>query len=174
MKSPFGFSKIFLIFLALAAAQLACSTSDVQSLVSQAVASSGSSPTLAPGAPTPDRGTPDQAIAMLKKAVAHYDQVGRTQALSDFNHKVAPFFDRDLYVACIDSNLIQSANGGYPQYVGTGIEPLSRAEWNAATTTKIDSINYEWLDPATRTMEPKTFYYEKVGSDVCGVGAYHP
>ena len=119
-------------------------------------------------------GTPEEAQAMLQKAVAHYDSAGRTQALSDFNQRVAPFFDRDLYVACIDSNLVISANGGFPNLVGKTTGPLSRAAWDAATKNKIDSINYAYTDPANGKTEPKTFYYEKVGSDVCGVGAYHP
>jgi len=127
-----------------------------------------------PASGTPDRGTPDQAKAMLEAAVAHYNQVGRTQALADFTNRVAPFFDRDLYVACIDSNLLQSANGGYPSLVGSPIQPISRSAWNAASNTEIKSVSYDWLDPATGTTEPKTFYYERVGSDVCGVGAYTP
>ena len=125
-------------------------------------------------ATSPSRGTPDEAKAMLKKAVAHYNAVGRTQALADFTNRVAPFFDRDLYVACIDSTLTQSANGGYSYLVGSKIEPISRSAWDAATEGRIDSISYAWLDPATNTTEPKTFFYEKVGSDVCGVGAYTP
>jgi hypothetical protein len=111
---------------------------------------------------------------MLVKAVAHYKDVGRKQALADFTGRVAPFFDRDLYVACIDSKLVQSANGGFPNLVGGSVEPLSRAQWDAASTTKIDSIDYAYLDPVTYITTPKTFYYEKVGVDVCGVGAYHP
>jgi hypothetical protein len=111
---------------------------------------------------------------MLQKAVEHYKTVGRTQALADFNGRVAPFFDRDLYVACIDSHLVQSANGGFPNLVGSSVEPLSRAAWDAASNHTINSIDYQWLNPASGVTEPKTFYYEKVGSDVCGVGAYHP
>jgi hypothetical protein len=135
---------------------------------------SGHQGTQPPAAATAQFGTPEEAQAMLQKAVDHYNSVGRTQALSDFNHRVAPFFDRDLYVACIDSNLVISANGGFPNLVGTTTEPLSRAAWDAATTNKIDSVNYSYTDPANGNTLPKTFYYEKVGSDVCGVGAYHP
>jgi cytochrome c len=118
-------------------------------------------------------GTPDQAKAMLAKAVAHYTAAGRQQALTDFTRRVAPFFDRDLYVACIDANLKQSANGGFPDLVGSTVQPLSRAAWDAATTT-IGTVKYNWVDPATGQTLPKTFFYEKIGSDVCGVGAYQP
>lgn len=111
---------------------------------------------------------------MLKEAVQHYNTVGREKALADFTGRVAPFFDRDLYVACIDSKLVISANGGFPNLVGSRTEPLSRAAWDAATATKVGSVDYDYTDPATGKTEPKTFYYEKVGSDVCGVGVYHP
>ncbi len=111
---------------------------------------------------------------MLQKAVQHYQQVGHTQALADFTGRVAPFFDPDLYVACIDSSLTISANGGFPNLVGSRTEPLSRAAREAASTTQIGSVNYAYTDPATGKTEAKTLYYQKVGSEVCGVGAYHP
>jgi cytochrome c len=160
--------------LVLFAVAAACSISPASLPSIPGLPVTGLTVTQSPGSATPDRGTPDQAMAMLQKAVDHYKSVGRKQALADFTNRVAPFFDRDLYVACINSKLIQSANGGYPNLVGSNIEPISRAAWDAASTTAINSINYAWLDPATGTTEPKTFYYEKVGSDVCGVGAYHP
>jgi hypothetical protein len=123
--------------------------------------------------PSP-HGTIADAQTMLQEAVTHYQTVGREQALADFTNRVPPFFHLDLYVACIDSNLVQSANGGFPNLVGSSVEPLSRSQWDSATTGKIDSIDYVYLDPENNLPYPKTFYYEKVGVDVCGVGAYHP
>jgi cytochrome c len=111
---------------------------------------------------------------MLQKAVEHYNSVGRVQALADFNGGKAPFIDRDLYVACINSHLALSANGGFPNLVGSTLEPISRAAWDAATSTQISSVNYQWLNPVSGKTEPKTFYYEKVGIAGCGVGTYHP
>ena len=58
-----------------------------------------------------ERGTPAEAKAMLQKAVAHYKEVGRKQALADFNAKKPPFGDRDLYVFCIGPDLTIVANG---------------------------------------------------------------
>lgn len=121
-----------------------------------------------------DRGTPADAQAMLKLAIQYYQTAGRAKALADFTAGKPPFKDRDLYVACIDAKLIQSANGGFPNLVGSRIEPISRAAWDAASTSSIGSVSYQWIDPANGQTEPKTFYYEKVGTDVCGVGAYNP
>ncbi len=168
-------TKTLIAVLVLALAQFACSFgSQTSSTSSQPPSSSGSQATQPASATNSTRGTPAEAQAMLKLAVAHYLSVGRDQALKDFTNRVAPFFDRDLYVACIDSHLIQSANGGFPNLVGSAIEPLSRAAWDAASTSKISSTNYAYTDPSTGQTEPKTLYYEKVGTDVCGVGAYHP
>jgi len=175
MKSPFTYLQISIVLGVLVLAQFACSFSaPAASSTSQPIASSVPQATEPPPAATSQHGTPEEAKAMLQKAVEHYNTVGRALALADFTGRVAPFFDRDLYVACIDATLHQSANGGFPNLVGSAIEPISRAAWDAATKDTISSINYAYIDPATGVTEPKTFYYEKVGRDVCGVGAYHP
>jgi cytochrome c len=175
MKSPSGYPRIYIGFLALVLATFACNLGAHPSTTSpQQAPTSVVQPTQPPPATSSTRGTPDEAKAMLQKAVEHYNSVGRKQALADFTGRVAPFFDRDLYVACIDSQLIQSANGGFPNLVGSSIEPISRAAWDAASKNNIGSVSYQWIDPANGQTEPKTFFYEKVGSDVCGVGAYNP
>jgi hypothetical protein len=174
MKALLIYKQILFVLLALALAQLACNFS---AQAAQQPSSSTSMPqaTQAPSATKSAHGTPDEAQAILKLAIAHYQAVGRDQALKDFTNRVAPFFDRDLYVACIDSRLVQSANGGFPNLVGSALEPLSRARWDAASTSQINSISYSYIDPATGMPAPKTFYYLRAGTeDVCGVGAYHP
>ena len=129
-----------------------------------------------------DRGTPAEAKAMLQKAVEHYKQVGRKQALADFNAKKAPFGDRDLYVVCIDSNHKIAANGGFPQYVGYSADLLKDADgksvgqqgWEIATSKGEGSVKYMWINPVTHKTEPKITFFAKAGEDACGVGAYNP
>jgi len=129
-----------------------------------------------------ERGTPDEAKAMLKKAVAHYKAVGRKQALADFNAKKTPFGDRDLYVFCIGPDRIEVANGGFPSYVGMSADAIKDAKGNAVGKAILDtasskgegSVEYLWLNPISHKTEPKVSFVEKVGDDVCGVGAYNP
>jgi len=129
-----------------------------------------------------ERGTPEEAKTMLQKAVAHYKAVGRVRAIADFNAKKAPFFDRDLYVFCIGPNLKISANGGFPSYVGRPVDDLKDAEGNpigkplldAATSAAEGSVQYRWLNPATQKVESKISFVQKVGDDICSVGAYKP
>jgi cytochrome c len=97
-----------------------------------------------------DRGTPAEAKTMLGKAVAHYKDVGRKQALADFNAKKAPFGDRDLYVVCIGADHKIVANGGFPQYVGYSADLLKdadgksigRAGWDAASSKGQAQVHY--------------------------------
>jgi cytochrome c len=137
---------------------------------------------LAGPSPQPvDRGTPAEAKAMLAKAVAHYKEVGRTQALADFNAKKAPFGDRDLYVFCLGPDRIQVANGGFPSVVGKSADtqkdangkPLGKAIWDAASKGA-GSVRYRWYNPVSTLFERKVAFAQKVGDDVCGVGAYNP
>jgi cytochrome c len=129
-----------------------------------------------------DRGTPAEAKTMLQKAVAHYQSVGRKQALADFNAKKAPFGDRDLYVVCIGADHTIIANGGFPQYVGVSADALKdangksigRAGWDAASSKGEAEVRYQWMNPVTHKMEPKITFFAKAGDDVCGVGAYNP
>ena len=193
MKSALGSPKFLMVLSVLALAQFACNlgAQPAGEPTAQPLAQPTAQPAIASPQPTPsnepqatattppssatlsEHGTPEEAQAMLQKAIEHYNLVGRDQARADFNNRVAPFFDRDLYVACIDTHLVISANGGFPNVVATPGGPLTRSTWDAASTTSIGSVNYSYLNPVTKQAEPKTFYYEKVGSDVCGVGAYH-
>jgi cytochrome c len=127
-----------------------------------------------------ERGTPAEAKAMLAKAVAHYKAAGRKQALADFTSKAAPFGSRDLYVFCIGPDRMLVANGGYPNFVGMSVDVLKDADgrllgkalWDAASQEGGGSVEYPHVNPVSHKPEAKVSFVEKVGGDVCGVGAY--
>lgn len=126
------------------------------------------------------RGTPAEARAMLAQAVAHYRKVGRDQALADFTAKKAPFVDRDLYVVCIGPDRLISAHGANASFVGASPDllkdadgkPLGKAIFDAAARKDGRSVRYRWVNPVTGKVEPKVSFVERVGTDVCVVGAY--
>ena len=138
-------------------------------------------PTPAQSSPS-GRGTPAEAKAMLQQAIAHYNSVGRKQALADFTAKKSPFADRDLYVACIGSDHLVTANGGYPSLVGSSADAWKDADhkqlgariWEVALSKGEGSVEYRWYNPVSGKIEPKVFFVQKVGDDACGVGAYNP
>ncbi len=172
-------NRFFLLLFALLAAQYACTSYSFETSNESPL---GSTPASSPSANLSERGTPAEAHAMLELAIAHYLDVGREQALADFNSGQAPFFDRDLYVVCIDANHIETANGGFPQYVGVSADslldvngnPLGRTIWDISSPTAINSVGYQWINPVSGETEPKILFFEKIDSEVCGVGAYNP
>jgi cytochrome c len=129
-----------------------------------------------------DRGNSAEATVMLQHAIAHYKAVGRKQALADFTAKKPPFSERDLYVVCISSEHMVVANGGFADHVGTRSDLMKdldgkgvgEAAWEVTSGTGEGTVRYRWLNPATRTMETKTTFFARVGTDVCGVGVYSP
>jgi cytochrome c len=142
-------------------------------------ANSNADASASPGLPS-GRGTPDEAKAMLAKAIEHYNEAGRTQALADFNKMKSPFGDRDLYVFCLGLNHKVSANGGFDEYVGMSADvfkdadgkSLGKAILDQAETSGEGSIEYMWTNPVSHLTEHKVAFFKKVGEDVCGVGAY--
>jgi cytochrome c len=129
-----------------------------------------------------ERGTPAEAREMLAKAAAHYNAVGRAAAFADFNARKVPFFDRDLYVFCIGPDHMTLANGGFPAYVGTSVDAVKDADGRSMGTAILGavagqgegSVEYRWLNPVSHKIEPKVSFVQKLGGDVCGVGAYNP
>jgi cytochrome c len=126
------------------------------------------------------RGTPAEARAMLQKAVAHYTAVGRKQALADFTAKKAPFSDRDLYVVCVGPGGIVTAHGFSAAYVGMSADALKDANnkpvgttiWTTGSSKGSGSLQYPMINPLTNKLEKKSSFFQKVGDDVCVVGAY--
>ncbi|MFZ6723729.1 cache domain-containing protein [Undibacterium sp. Ji49W] len=127
-----------------------------------------------------DKGTADQATAMVKKAVAHFKSVGKDKALADFNDASnKPFHDRDLYVIAFDmeGTMLASAN---PKLVGKPMmdfkdgdgKLLTKEMLNIAKTKGSGWVEYRWPNPVTKALEQKTTYIEKVDNYFLGVGIY--
>ncbi len=122
------------------------------------------------------------AQAMLQAVVQHYQTVGRDQALKDFTNQVPPFNNSNLFVLCIGADHNISALGGFPLLVGVSADQLSQSGggafgellWDVSGTIPRGSIPFQWKDPATDQQESKTFYYQRLSRDICGVVANQP
>lgn len=127
-----------------------------------------------------ERGTEAEAKALLQKAAAHYQSVGREQALADFNRKDGGFVDRDLYVWCYDKAGSLVVHGANPKLRGLKVGTLKDAEgkdftnelYNGGMTKGSGVVDYKWTNPVTRKIEAKASFYQKIGEDVCAVGYY--
>jgi cytochrome c len=126
--------------------------------------------------------TPDEAKALLQKAVAYYKSAGRETALKDFSDKQGKFIDRDLYVFCYGSEQKITAHGANATLIGKDLEIFKDADGKpfavemykaaVASANGVAEYDYRWVSPTTKKIEAKSSTVEKVGNDVCGVGYY--
>ena len=125
-----------------------------------------------------DFGTPEEAKAMLEKAIAAVKQ-DKAKAIDAFNAGEGGFKDRDLYVWCANaSDGIMTAHP-YGQkgkqlrdIKGYHGAPFGETIMQDATEGAIKQTTYWWPRPGTDQPLEKTAFYTKVGDQICGVGFY--
>ncbi len=127
------------------------------------------------------RATPEEAKAMLTKAIAHVKAVGPDKALADFMVKSGPWVDRDLYVSVYDMTGKTLAHVN-PRLVGKDNINLQDANGKFPIKERFEIIKAKgkgqqelaFLNPMTKQIESKLMYFEKVGDLVLSCGAYKP
>ena len=127
-----------------------------------------------------DRGTKEQAVAMVKKAVTAIAADGREKAFAAINDPNGPFRDRDLYVVVYDLQGKCLAHGANAKQIGKDLIELRDPDGKFFVKERVelaktqDSFwqDYKFLNPQTRLIEHKSMYMEKVGDVLVGCGIY--
>jgi signal transduction histidine kinase len=127
-----------------------------------------------------DKGTKDEAVAMVKKAVAAIKADGRDKAFAAINDPNGPFRDRDLYVVVYDLSGKCLAHGANPKQIGKDLTELRDPDGKYFIKERVelaktkDSFwqDYKFLNPANKLIEPKSMYLEKADGLLVGCGAY--
>jgi cytochrome c len=127
-----------------------------------------------------DQGTPAEAEAMVKKAVAHIKAVGPEKAYDEFTNGKS-FKDGDLYVIVYDLNGKNLAQGANPKLVGKDLIGLKDPDGKPIIKMFVDLAKekgkgwvegYKFMNPVTQKMEIKAMYLERVGDTLVGCGIY--
>lgn len=127
-----------------------------------------------------DAGTPAQAEAMVKKAVALINAEGPAKAYDEFTNGKS-FKDRDLYVIVYDFNGKNLAQGANPKLVGKDLIGLKDPDGKPIIQMFVDLAKtkgkgwvegYKFLNPTTQKIENKSMYLERVGDTLVGCGIY--
>lgn len=125
-----------------------------------------------------DKGTPEEAKALLDKAVGAM-KADQAKALAAFNDPKGGFVDRDLYVFCFDKDGRMTASGANPSMVGTDAKTLKGPDGRAVGTEMValgakggGTLEYKWMSPTTKQVGDKVSFVKPAGSQTCGVGAY--
>ncbi|MEN8131851.1 MAG: cache domain-containing protein [Pseudomonadota bacterium] len=126
-----------------------------------------------------EMGTPDEAKALNKKAVAAA-KADRDKAFAAFADPKGPYQVKDLYVFCMDMQGVMLSHAKKPQLVGKNLldfnkygDLLFQDMIKVAKGKGSGWVNYKWPHPGTKKVQEKTSYIEAVnGEYFCGVGAY--
>lgn len=136
---------------------------------------------LALGAVAQERGSKDQAKALTMAAVEHIKKAGPEKAYADFTNDKATWTKADLYVMVFDAKNFALAHGANPKLVGKDMSEVKDANGvpiipglNSTADKGGGWFDYEWPDPLTKKIMPKSTYALKnpAGGGFVGVGIY--
>jgi len=131
-----------------------------------------------------ERGTPQEAIDLVNKAVAFYKDNGQEKAFTAFNDTKGQFIKKDLYVFVIDWNGTILAHGANKTLINKPTADLKDSDGklfmremvNVAKTKGKGWVDYKWVNPVSKKIERKSSYVQRVeGKDLLiGCGIYKP
>lgn len=126
-----------------------------------------------------DRASDDDAVAMVKKAVAHFKAVGKS-AYADINAPSKKFVDRDLYITFYDMEGNCLAHAQNIKLVGKNLMNMKDPDGVQFIKNRLELAkqkgtfwqDYKFTDPLTKEVLPKKVYCETVGATVICGGVY--
>jgi cytochrome c len=128
------------------------------------------------------KGTREEAVAMVDKAVAHIRKAGREKAFADFNNKGGPFTDRDLYVVVYDIKGKVLAHGANEKLIGRDVIDLRDVDGKYFVRERVEMMSrspdakgwqeYKFMNPVNRQIEPKQMYLHRLDDMIVGCGIY--
>lgn len=128
-----------------------------------------------------DKGSAEEAVAMVKKAVAYINEHGQEKAFAEFaNPANTQFHDRDLYIFVYDMGGTCVSHGNNPKMVGKNLLDMKDHDGKFIIRGFIDIANtkgkgwfdYKWPNPVSKAVEQKSGYVEKTGNLIVGSGIY--
>jgi signal transduction histidine kinase len=126
--------------------------------------------------------TPEQAKALVEKALAYTKANGTEKAYKEFNTPGGQFFDGELYIFAYDMQGNNLALGGNPKMTGKNLLDMKSADGKFVIKDFIEIIkgkgegwyDYKWSNPETKKIQDKSSYIKKIpGADAfLGCGFY--
>jgi cytochrome c len=127
-----------------------------------------------------DKPTPDEAKAMVEKAVAFVKANGKDKAFAEFNNPQGQFVKGELYIYAQGLDGVILAHGANTKLIGQNHFELKDAggklfvqEMVQVVKTKGNGwVDYHWTHPQTKKVAPKTSYVQKMDGYFIGCGFY--
>jgi cytochrome c len=125
--------------------------------------------------------TKDEAVALVKQAIAHVAEVGIAKAAPEFMDHSGKYVDRDLYLIVIDKEGTRVVHGQNPKLVGKPYfdsvdvngKAYGKDVQQIATGSGTGWVSFAFKDPITGKVLPKEAYVEKSGDYTFIAGVYN-
>ncbi len=125
--------------------------------------------------------SPENAKALVKKAVTFYHQNGRQRLLQELSDPQGPFRKGDLYAFAYDRTMTMLAHPVNPKLVGQNLQ--DKKDWGGGKLFREEMrevalsagsgwVDYEYENPLSKVIEPKTTYVELADDLIICAGAY--
>jgi len=127
-----------------------------------------------------DGASKDEAMAMVKKAVASIKADGADKVYAEISRQGGPFSDRDLYIVVYQLDGKVLAHGANDKFIGKDMSDAQDVDGKLYVKERIDLAqkqasfwqDYKFVNPVTKKVEPKEMYCERLDQTaVCG-GVY--
>jgi cytochrome c len=146
-----------------------------QAAVALATAVALASPALGAGT-----ATKEEAVAMVKKAVAAIKTTGADKIYAEINTPAGKWIDRDLYVVVYGLDGMSLAHGANPKQAGVMLIDRKDIDGKEFIKERVELAkakssfwqDYKFQNPATKKIEPKTMYCERLAETAVCAGVY--
>ena len=127
-----------------------------------------------------DNATKDEAVVMVKKAVAFVKAQGADKAYEAFDAKDGGFVDRDLYVVVYGYDGKVLAHGANAKLIGKDMSDAQDVDGKyyvkerlALAAKKVEFWqDYKFVNPVKKKIEPKQMYCEPLTDVAVCAGVY--
>ena len=124
--------------------------------------------------------TKDEAVAMVKKAVAAIKNECPDKAYAEIDDPKGPFVDRDLYITVVNMEGVVLAHGADKTRIGVNVlhdkdvdgKEFVKERMERAKTETGFWQSYKFTNPVTNQVEPKQMYCERLNDTVVCGGVY--
>jgi cytochrome c len=127
-----------------------------------------------------DGANKDDAVAMVKKAVAFIKEQGPEKSYPEVSNKAGKFIDRDLYVVVYQLDGKVLAHGSNEKFVGQDMSDAQDVDGKLFVKERVELAakqasfwqDYKFVNPVTKKVEPKQMYCERVDNTAVCAGIY--
>ncbi|MES2259440.1 MAG: cache domain-containing protein [Pseudomonadota bacterium] len=127
-----------------------------------------------------EKATREEAVALVKKVIGEIKTKGLEKTIEEVNEPKGRFLDRDLYVMIYDMSGKNLAHGANPRMVGKNLIEMRdvngvyfvKERIEIAKTKGSGWQDYQFVNPVSKKIEPKSLYIEKAGDVIVTSGVY--